>query len=86
MTRNSLVLSTLFIATGASAGQADLCYGPNQALGANSPPSNSTVFNCPQAGNKTVPQLAADGWRIVQLTPVTTSQTTQADQLIIQKP
>lgn len=70
----------------AQAGQADLCYSASQALGANSPPTNSTVFNCPQAGNKTLPQLAAEGWRIVQLSPVTTSQTTQADQLIIQKP
>lgn len=86
MLRLAATLAVLALCPLAHAGQADLCYGPNQALGSNSPPTNSTVFTCPQAGNKTLPQLAAEGWRIVQLSPVTTSQSTQADQLIIQKP
>jgi hypothetical protein len=69
----------------ASAGQADICYSPDVPLGSSSAPTNATVFACPTAGNKTLPQLAGDGWKVVQLTPVTTSGSTQAIQLVIQR-
>lgn len=71
----------------AQAGQADICYGPEFPLaGPSAPPTNATVFECPQAGNKTIPQLAAEGWEIVQLSPVVVSGTDGADQLVIQRP
>jgi hypothetical protein len=68
-----------------SAGTAEICYSPAQAFNAATPPDNNTVFACPIAGNKTLPQLAAEGWSIVQLTPIVVGGTSQTQQLIIQK-
>lgn len=77
-------------APAAFAGQADICYGPTTSANSATLPTNATVFTCPQAGNKTLPQLAADGWQVVQLVPVTVSTADPtnilvADQLVIQK-
>lgn len=88
--RNALLCFTLSFAPVAFAGQAEICYGPTQSASSSTLPSNSTVFSCPQAGNKTLPQLAAEGWQVVQLTPVTVSTANPtnilvADQLVIQK-
>lgn len=58
----------------------DVCYGPADA----SLPTNATVFACPQAGSKTVPQLAADGWRIVSMTGVV-SGNGQSVQIVVQR-
>lgn len=69
----------------AGAGVAEICYSPAEAFNVATPPSNSTVFACPVAGNKTLPQLAAEGWSIVQLTPIVVNGTSQTQQLIIQK-
>lgn len=84
----SVVFSSFVMAScAATAANADICYGPNYALtGAASPATNATVFNCPQAGQKTLPQLAAEGWQVVQMSPIVVSQTQGADQLIIQRP
>ncbi|HVJ62017.1 MAG TPA: hypothetical protein VM555_04820 [Tahibacter sp.] len=92
--RNTPICCTLLLAAAfaptALAGQADICYGPTQSANNSTLPTNSTVFSCPQAGNKTLPQLAADGWQVVQLVPVTVSTANPtniliADQLVIQK-
>lgn len=70
----------------AQAGQADICYSaPQNAFENPPPPTNSTVFSCPTAGSKTIPQLAAEGWSIGQLTPIMVSGTQSAAQLVIQK-
>lgn len=73
----------------AAAGQAEICYTTAQENPP--PPTNASVFNCPTIGNKTLPQIAALGWQVVQLGPIVWNQTdplhiTQADQLIVQKP
>ena len=76
----------------AFAGQADICYSPQVAPIPTPPPvTSAVVFQCPQAGNLNLPQLAAAGWQVVQLTPVTTpgSNPNFPDttwQLVIQKP
>lgn len=88
----SLAAAFAAFAAPAFAGQADICYSPQAAAIPTPPPvNNSTVFQCPQAGNLTLPQLGAAGWQMVQLTPVTTpgSNPNLPDttwQLVIQKP
>ena len=80
----ALALSFTAVAHG---GQAEICYSDPTALGAGVAPTNTTVFRCPIAGDKTLPQLGADGWEIVQLLPVTVNNNTQqATQIGIQKP
>ena len=78
-------LLLLTLVSPALAGEAEICYSPDVPLGSAAPPTNATVFTCPQAGNKTLPQLAAEGWKVVQLVPVVTSGSTQANQLVIQR-
>ena len=78
------------LAPAAFAGQAEICYSPTTSANSSALPTNATVFSCPQAGNKTLPQLAAEGWQVVQLVPVTVSTANPtnilvADQLVIQK-
>lgn len=91
--RSVAALACVAVSPLAFAGQADICYSPTVTtpLGTYPPAtSNTTVFNCPQAGSKTLPQLAADGWQVVQLGSVVIASagTTldSADQIVIQKP
>ncbi|HVJ62018.1 MAG TPA: hypothetical protein VM555_04825 [Tahibacter sp.] len=63
---------------------AQICYSPEQPFGA-APPTNATVFNCPAGGDATLPQLASSNWRIVKLTPVVASATTERLQLVIRR-
>ncbi|WP_440224849.1 hypothetical protein ACQQ2N_06315 [Dokdonella sp. MW10] len=70
----------------AHAGQADICYSdPQDAFSSPPPPTNATVFRCPTAGDKTIPQLAAEGWQIGQLVPIMVNASQSAGQLVIQK-
>jgi hypothetical protein len=87
MTAVKRVFASFALATAgvAQAGQAEICYSPAVDFGVVSPPSNSTVFQCPVSGGKTLPQLAAEGWSVVQMTPLQVSSTQQATQLVIQK-
>jgi hypothetical protein len=86
------VALALTVPAAAFAGQADICYSASQpSLPLPAPPDNATVFNCPQAGSHTVPDLATLGWQIVQMSPVTVpgGDPTFPDiavQLIVQKP
>lgn len=71
--RAGIVLAGLLAAAGVqAAARTDICYSgetpPNAA-----PPTNATVFACPQAGSRTVPELAAAGWRVVRMAPVVSS-------------
>jgi len=70
------------------AGQAEICYGPSSSLVSSNPSTNATIFQCPIAGARTLPQLAAAGWQITQLLPTVpdSTNTLGADQIIIQKP
>jgi len=68
----ALALVAAFAASDASAARVDICYSEVTAPDA-APPTSATPFTCPQAGIKTVPQLAAAGWRVVRMTPVTVS-------------
>jgi len=68
--RAGLVLAGLLAAAGVqAAARTDICYSAQTPPGA-APPTNATVFACPQAGNRTVPELAAAGWRVVRMAPV----------------
>lgn len=68
----ALALAAAFAAADASAARVDICYSEVTAPNA-APPTSATPFTCPQAGIKTVPQLAAAGWRVIKMTPVTVS-------------
>lgn len=81
-----VLLIAALATSSAEAGQAEICYGAIVPSGTVSPPTNSTVFSCPTLGQQTLPQLAAQGWSVVQMTPVMYTSTTQAVQLLIQKP
>lgn len=83
----ALAAATCAFALPAVAGQADICYSADEPLGGSSAPTSATLFDCPLAGaNKTLNDLAQAGWEVVQLVPVTTSGSTQANQLVVQKP
>ena len=83
--RSFVLVAGLLATTPLLAGEAEICYSDDVALGSSAPPTNATLFNCPIAGIKTLPQLAALGWKVVQLTPVVTSGSTQANQIVIQR-
>lgn len=67
------------------AGDAEICYSTPVPFASAVPPTNATVFHCPASGSKTLPQLAAEGWQVVQLGPLVTGGTNQTDQLVIQR-
>ncbi|WP_254304383.1 hypothetical protein [Candidatus Sodalis sp. SoCistrobi] len=55
------------------AGQAHVCHSSTMKIDLSKGPgshelSDSVVFNCPDAGSKTIPALAQDGWKIVSVT------------------
>ncbi len=76
----------LVASASASAGQAEICYSASVPFASAVPPTNATVFACPVSGAKTMPELAALGWEVVQLTPISTNGGANiTDQLVIQK-
>ena len=81
-----IAAAALVLASGAS--QAELCYSPAHASTGAPPPSASTVFQCPAAGNGTVAELAARGWRVVRLVSVQVSTgpvAQAAERLLLQR-
>jgi hypothetical protein len=67
--RIGFFLGALLVLPGSAfAGRAEICY--SNWTSASVPPTISTVFNCPVSGQKTVPQLAAERWRIQQISPI----------------
>jgi len=87
-----LVLKSLVTA---AAPNADICYGPHEDMALCSTtqcplPTSETVFSCPVAGQKTLSQLAQDGWVVIQIVQRTYSliagTNIQVEQLIIQHP
>jgi hypothetical protein len=80
-----LGVSLLAMAGAAAGGQAEICYSAFVPFAQATPPTNDTVFTCPIAGNKTLPQLATDGWEVVQITPYASGNGQQATQLVIQR-
>ncbi|MBL0164976.1 MAG: hypothetical protein IPP82_15370 [Xanthomonadales bacterium] len=91
--RKTNLIAILMLCTSevALAGQAEICYSPPVPYSSAVPPGNSTAFVCPISGTRTLPELAALGWQVVQLTPVTSSanggagSTHITNQLVIQK-
>ena len=86
--RSPVLLAVLFLscADPVRAGQAEICYSPSVPFASAVPPTNATMFTCPITGAKTLPELAALGWEIVQLTPISTNGGANiTDQLVIQK-
>ena len=65
--KNLVLLPILLAANLATAGQAEICYSAPVLYESYPQPTNATVFVCPQSGSKTIPQLAALGWEVVQL-------------------
>ncbi len=66
-------LGFLFIAGPSLAGQAHVCHSqPVTNTAANADLTDKTVFNCGENLSGTIPELAQNGWKIVQ-------QTDQAD-------
>ena len=61
-----------------SSAQAEICYS-NDAQ-----PSTSSIFACPQAGNRTLSQLAQQGYVVRQLAPRQNGSAT-VWQLILQR-
>lgn len=65
----AVALVAAFAASAASAARVDICYSEVAAPNA-PPPTSATVFACPQAGTKSVAQLAVAGWGVIKMAPV----------------
>ena len=67
--------------------QAEICLSPAMDLGAATPPTAATVFQCNPSLSGTIDALAQAGYEIVSLGPivVSTNPYRTADQLLIQK-
>lgn len=82
--------------TTAQARATDLCFGPTVSTydcytTGCTRTNNATVFTCPQAGTKTIPQLGQAGWAVVRLSSQavsvdsTTGNAMTTDRLIIRR-
>ncbi len=69
------------------AGDAHVCYSQPKSVTPGDTLNDDTLFNCGKLGLKTIPQLASDGWKIIQANDVTISGGlgTVSWQLIIEK-
>lgn len=69
--RAILVTLSLVVSPAAfAAASADICYSaPTPVCGGGvcQNPTSTTLFDCPIAGQKTLPELAFHGWAIIQL-------------------
>ena len=63
----------------------EICYSTATPFAGYAPPTNATVFHCPVAGSKTLPQLASLGWTLVRLVPQTVAGTDISDQLVLKR-
>jgi hypothetical protein len=59
---------------------AEICY-----FNSSSAPNASSVFACPQAGNKTIAQLAMANFRVRQMSPTVGAGGATVWQLILQR-
>lgn len=57
-------------AVAATGNQADICYSPAASSDAPNKLTASTPLDCPQAGNRTLAQLAQSGWSVTSVQPV----------------
>lgn len=92
----AIAIACTVVSTSAIAANADICFGPTvnvhdcYTTGCVRT-TNTTVFTCPQAGGRTIPQLGAAGWQIVELTTETisvnstTGDAMTSDRLVIQQ-
>ena len=86
----ALFLTTTLIALAAAPAGAlpsnEVCYSDAQAVASATLPDNSTLFTCPGAGARTLPQLAAMGYHIVSLGPISVGGgTSQRQQLVVKR-
>lgn len=61
----------------------EICYSAAFPFNATPSPSNTMPFTCPNAGVGTVPQLAAQGLRIVRLTGISGPDSMMQYQLVV---
>lgn len=88
-----LLLIALCWAGSAVAADADVCYTAPMTVTGKPGLTSSTVFKCPRAGNHTLPELANNGWGIVDVSvhmfasgPITQMQNRQVVWMaVIQK-
>jgi len=57
------------VSSAAMAGEAHICQSAGTDLADNKATrlTDKTVFNCPEIGAKTLPELAKLGWKVVQI-------------------
>lgn len=82
MRKFALFAAVLLFSTHAIAAQGEVCASQAKPLAG--PLTNDLVFVCPKAGSHTIPELYAQGWRVVSVfsqmapgdksSPVMTSQ------------
>lgn len=72
MRKMALVFAMWGVAFAATAGQGEVCASAPKPATSN-PLANETVFRCKAAGNGTVSQLYAKGWRVVAVFPQMTA-------------
>lgn len=79
------ILST-FLLFSATTNASEICYSQAVTFSEYAPSTNTTLFNCPTVGDKSLPQLAALGWAVVSISSVTVSGTNVSDQLVLRSP
>ena len=63
----------------------EICYSPASPSGTHPLPTNATLFQCPVLGSKTLPQLAALGWKAASMWQVAVAGNDIAEQLILKR-
>ncbi|MDF3982149.1 hypothetical protein P3W23_09125 [Luteibacter sp. PPL554] len=93
--RSLAAFALLALSTAACAGQADVCYSAPTSTGQADKLTASTPLECPQAGRRSLSQLAQSGWTIAAVQPVVvdyavdaathTPTSASAWQIVVQK-
>lgn len=68
--RHVTALLLMLASSAAAARQADVCYAPNAPGDAPDRLTATTPLDCPQAGHRTLTQLAQAGWSVTSVQPV----------------
>lgn len=92
MKKTLIVIVLLGLSASATAGDAHVCHSPEYPVLESHNVNDSTVFTCGSGIKATLPELAKQGWKVVQMFEVSAStslsdpsKNTAFSQLIIQK-